>query len=395
MPTVNPEILLWARRTAGLTPEQAAKSLGLSDARGVSPTERLRQLEIGEAGPSRPLLLKMAKTYHRPLVVFYMSKPPRKGSRGQDFRTLPADYSATDDALIDALIRNLIARQSMIKALLEDEEDTKVLEFVGSARTRDGVSHLVRAIEKVVGIDYQAFYRQPSTDRAFALLRAKVEAIGVFVLLAGDLGSSHTKISLEIFRGFALSDNIVPFVVINDHDSHAAWSFTLLHELTHIWLGQTGISGSRADKGEEVFCNEVASEFLLPEGEVAALQVNKETPLEETEELITQFAKARNLSSSMVAYKLYRRGAIEASTWWALSEFFRERWLHGREERNAAAQEQEGGPSYYQVRRHRIGLNLIRLIDRMMANGTLTTSKAGRLLGVKPKNVRHLIDATR
>jgi Zn-dependent peptidase ImmA (M78 family) len=255
------------------------------------------------------------------------------------------------------------------------------------------VGKLVAAIQDAIGIDCRAFYGQPNPDKAFALLRAKVESVGVFVLLAGNLGSSHTQINLEIFRGFALADNTAPFVVINDHDSHAAWSFTLIHELTHIWLGQTGISALRAEQLVEVFCNEVASEFLLPTAELAFLHVTEETPVEAAEEEISAFAKRRNLSSSMVAYKLYRQGAIEEATWEALSEFFRQRWLQRREVRSAATQEQEGGPSYYQVRRHRVGPNLIRLIDRMMTSGILTTSKAGKLLGVKAKNVRHLLDA--
>ena len=65
----------------------------------------------------------------------------------------------------------------------------------------------------------------------------------MFVLLKGDLGNYRTAIDVEVFRGFAIADDIAPFVVINDNDSKAAWSFTLLHELTHLLLGQTGISG--------------------------------------------------------------------------------------------------------------------------------------------------------
>jgi hypothetical protein len=46
-------------------------------------------MELGDDEPTRPVLLKMAKTYHRPLLVFYLAEPPRTGDRGQDFRTLP------------------------------------------------------------------------------------------------------------------------------------------------------------------------------------------------------------------------------------------------------------------------------------------------------------------
>jgi Zn-dependent peptidase ImmA (M78 family)/transcriptional regulator with XRE-family HTH domain len=395
MPRVNPEILVWARKTAGFTPEEAADGLGISDARGILAIDRLYELENGEVEPSRPVLLKMAKFYRRPLLLFYMSAPPRKGNRGQDFRTLPTDYSATDDALIDVLVRDVMARQDMVRSLLEDEDDAKPLEFVGSAKTSDGITRVVASIEDTLKIDYKDFYAQPTTDKAFALLRTKVEAVGIMVLLIGNLGSHHTAIRLEVFRGFALADKIAPFIIINDQDSHAAWSFTLLHELAHIWLGQSGISGRWAEKELEQFCNDVAGEFILPRNEIAQLQVNEATPLDDAQNLITQFANSRNLSSSMVAYKLYRYGSIEFGKWRALSNIFRERWLQGRDEKHKDKKDQDGGPSYYLIRRHRVGTALINFIDRMMTSGALTTTKAGKLLGVKAKNVQHLIEITR
>ena len=39
MPSVNPDILRWARETAGLTPEEAADKLAVNEARGVPGAE--------------------------------------------------------------------------------------------------------------------------------------------------------------------------------------------------------------------------------------------------------------------------------------------------------------------------------------------------------------------
>jgi transcriptional regulator with XRE-family HTH domain len=71
MPKVNPEILTWARDTAGLSLGEAVEKLGINDARGVAAVDRLAAIESGAAEPSRPLLLKMAQRYRRPLVAFY------------------------------------------------------------------------------------------------------------------------------------------------------------------------------------------------------------------------------------------------------------------------------------------------------------------------------------
>ena len=60
------------------------------------------------------------------------------------------------------------------------------------------------------------------------------------MLLLGDLGSHHSDMNEEVFRGFALADEIAPFVVINDNDATTARSFSLIHELAHIWIGASG-----------------------------------------------------------------------------------------------------------------------------------------------------------
>jgi Zn-dependent peptidase ImmA (M78 family) len=392
VPRINPKILIWARETAEISPEEAVDRLQIREAREIPALDRLAELETGKAEPTRPMLVKMAKLYRRPLLAFYMSAPPRRGERGRDFRTLPDDYSVAANALLDVLIRDVVARQSMVRAVLQDEEEAEPLKFVGSAKVSDGLSALIVSIQETLEVDEREFYRQSDPDQAFTLLRGRAEAAGIFVMLIGNLGSHHTAIELEIFRGFALADPVAPFVIINDQDSHAAWSFTLLHELTHIWLGQTGVSGARSDLDIERFCNDVAGEFLLPGKEIAQLKVNTSTPLNTAMEVISAFARERNLSSSMVAYKLFRRGSIGIETWRELNALFRSRWLEARSKRRELARGQEGGPSYYVIRRHRVGVALIKLVRRMLIGGVLSTSKAGKVLGVRPRNVGPLID---
>ena len=394
MPQVNCEILSWARETAGLTPEEAVRKLDIREARGVSAVERLAALEAGDDTPTRPMLVKMAKHYRRPLLVFYMSAPPRKGDRGQDFRTLPMGRSTATDVFLDVLIRGIRARQSMVKAVLEDADEAEPLPFVGSSVMSEGVPNILASIRETLGVDLADFRSKADSGDAFALLRAGAEAAGVFVLLISNLGSHHTTIDLETFRGFALADEVAPFVIINDQDAKPAWSFTLLHELAHIWLGVTGVSGENAEVAVEAFCNEVAGKFLLPEDELDQLSVNDATNFDTAQARISEFAGERNLSRSMVAYKLYRAGMIGRAKWQHLNTAFREQWLQARADRRERSRDQDSGPNYYVVRQHRVGTALINLVRRMVTAGDLTTSKAGKVLGVKPKNVHTLIDTS-
>ncbi len=377
MPTVNPEILKWARETAGLSEADAVAKLKLRAARGIESVDRLRELENGTSQPTRTMLVKMAKHYRRPLLTFYLSAPPLVGDRGQDFRTLPQDHLESDEALLDALIRSVQGRQGLVRSAILDEDDAQPLDFISSASMEDGSYALVSSIREVLGISHVDLRNARDSDTAFRVLREHVEDAGIFVLLLGNLGSHHTNIDLDTFRGFALADDIAPFVIINDQDNRAAWSFTLVHELAHLWLGQTGVSGGEPLRRIEKFCSDAASEFLLPAADLEEIRIPGRAEFSEVASLVGTFARERNVSRSMVAYKLYRNGRIERNLWEDLRSYFRDRWLEDREQRRIQARSQMGGPTYYDVRRHRLGTSFVQLTARLMATGALTTSKAG------------------
>ena len=393
MPKVNPEILVWARETAGLEPVEAARKLGFRNTRNVSAVGKLAALESGDAEPTRPQLVKMAQEYRRPLLTFYLPEPPAKGDRGADFRTLPAEHSDADDALLDALLRDVRARQSMVRAVLEDLEEAETLDFVGSHQMEDGAAAVLASLRALLDVVLASYRRQRSAGDAFNLLRESSERAGIFVLIKGDLGNYRSAIDLSIFRGFSIADEVAPFVVINDQDARPAWSFTLLHEIAHLLLGQTGVGSARADSEIERFCDDVAGEFLLPVGELRQLVLDDSRDINAVSERISTFANQRNLSRTMVAYKAYRRDLINQEIYRQLSATYRQQWRAERERNRAQNREQEGGPSYYIVRRHRLGLSLVNLVRRAMSSGDLTTSKAARVLGVKPGQIGSLFDA--
>ena len=97
----------------------------------MAAVDRLTALERGKEKPTRPVLVRMAHHYRRPLLAFYLNAPPRRDERGLDFRTLPGARSSETDALIDALVRNLQSRQNMVRAALRAEDEAEPLPFVG------------------------------------------------------------------------------------------------------------------------------------------------------------------------------------------------------------------------------------------------------------------------
>jgi Zn-dependent peptidase ImmA (M78 family) len=395
MPNVNPSSLRWARETAGLTPEEAVQKLDINEARGVAASDRLDALESGDEQPTRTMLVKMAKQYRRPLLTFYLRDIPSRGDRGEDFRTLPEPVRQTEAGWVDAVVRDIRARQALVRSSLEAAGEAQRLDFIGSMTRGDGVAAVVTSIEQTLSFDRDAFRRKAQLQGSFAYLRALTEAVGIFVILVDNLGSWHTTISVETFRGFALADDVAPFVAVNANDSPGAWSFTLVHELAHLWIGATGVSGGTAERAIEKFCNDVAGEFLLPRNEIVGLEVNEETPLDSAMERITEFAQAKNISSTMVAYKLHRAGAFSFERFQQIKAEYRQFFLARKAAEKENSAEKEGGPTYYVVRKHRVGTSLIRFVERMMHEGNLSTTKAGKVLGVGAHNVHALLEQGR
>lgn len=396
---VNPAILVWARESAGLDVQDAAKKLALGDSKETSGTDKLLELESGSRRPTRTQLNKIAKTYRRPLLTFYMAAPPKKAPRGEDFRSTGGEVTPRENALLDALLRDLKARQEIVRDLLEDLDEAAPKAFVGSSHLAEGAQPVADRVSALLGLPPVRSTWGGSPDEFFKKLRAAVEKLGVFVLLTGDPGSHHSTLSEEVFRGFAVADPVAPFIVINDHDARTARSFTLIHELVHILLGETGVSGTpesvrdNSDVGRiEQFCNDVAGLVLLPTSFAdrrPAELTNATTSA--TARYIETVANSWLVSEPLVAFRLKRAGWISTGTYRELATIYAKRWASMKESARAANQLKEGGPSYYVVKQSRLGEALVDVVRRTLRENRLTHTRAARVLGVKPSSVEPLI----
>ena len=395
---INPAMLAWARNSAGLDPAEATDRLSFLRVKDKKAAEeRLMALENGERKPTRAQLQVFAKAYHCPLVTFYLKQPPARGDRGEDFRRSRDSVSRRENALLDILLRDTRARQELIRELLKDEEGFDYpLPFVGSANTGMDADSVAESIASTLQFDRNdPALRRGSAAKLFRILRDKAQSADIFVLLAGDLGSYHTSLSPDVFRGFAISDEIAPFAVVNDRDSSAAWSFTLIHELAHIWLDRSGVSGTpeastprNALDRIERFCNDVAGEFLLP---TAALpdkdSSSSAVEVSNADEIVEELATTWSVSRSMTALRLARKDVIAPAIYRQLLAMYAAQWRERRERERNRQSETGGGPNYYDVRRSKLGTTYVDIVRRGVRDENLTHTKAAMLLGVEPGSV--------
>lgn len=382
-------MLIWARETSGLTLDKAAERAGIKDAFGKTGAERLSVLEAGLDDPTRTQIMDLAKAYRRPLLTFYMGRPPVEGDRGEDFRTFSGPRPPDMEGLLDALLRDVRTRHLVVQDVISDEEDAAPVAFIGSVSPKSGADTVLKVLRKLIPIPLADLRRERTADAMFSRLRTAVEALGVFVLLVGDLGNHLTSIDTAAFRGYAIADKIAPFIVINDKDTKAAWSFTLLHEMAHLIVGASGVSGGTlAGSAVEQMCNQVASSFLLSSNELPEVaQQVQGRPVVDALPLLIRFAEERKVSPDLVAYRLLRSDAITEATWNEMRGALRDR-LEAL--RKARPDQKGGGGDFYNTRRHRLG-GLVDFTRRALAQGSLTPSKAGLVLGVKPRMVQTLV----
>jgi len=258
--TFQPTCLRWARERAGLSTDDLASKLGVSQDK-VSAWEVSGELTLS-------LAEKLANATHTPLGYLFLSEPPVENLPIRDFRTVGAEVASRPspdllDTIYDALRRQEWYRDYLVASAGEP------LEFVGSLKVSEDILMSAERIRSLIAWDAGSRAQASSWEIALSKQIDAVEEIGVLVMRSGIVGNNtHRPLSVSEFRGFALSDEYAPIVFINSRDAKAAQMFTLAHELVHILLGVSGVSNLNrtypSQDSTERFCNAVAAELLVP-----------------------------------------------------------------------------------------------------------------------------------
>jgi Zn-dependent peptidase ImmA (M78 family)/transcriptional regulator with XRE-family HTH domain len=387
---VNRHILKWAREKAGLSLMTAAQRAKIGDlkprgkTKGVKAWQRLQQWENGESNPSFPQLKKIANAYRRPLLTFFLSDPPASGVDVADFRTIGDSNIDSDSPEFSALLRRIIALQHAVNNLVKNAKGEPV-KFIGSGKILDDASEAASIIREIMNFKFEKQQRLGS-GKIFGALRDKIEDLGIFVLVEGDLGSYHSSIPVDVFRGIALADAYAPIIVINANDSRPAKLFTLIHELAHLWLGETGISNLDALGTREVaslqraekYCNEIAAEFLIPANKLIALW-NDLDNYDDWVEKIIKVAASFKVSDICAARRLMEVNLVSRDAYWG----FYKRYLEQLQRIKEKYRESDGGPSYIVRNKFRLGDKMIGTVLDAVQAERISELDASQLLRVK------------
>jgi len=293
---ITPEVLKWARETAKISETDAAAKVSVK-------AEKITEWENGESQPTINQAIKLAKSYQRPFAVLFLPEPPTDFQPLQDFRKSGSKELST------------------------------AVTFIKINPTKYGE---VNPLKKWI-------------DQA--------EANGIFVSRSSFI-HARLKIDKEELQGFAIADPYAPFVFVNSGDWRAPQLFTLVHELAHLWIAQTGISNN-VDieiKGKlhpvELFCNEVAANALMPEDSIRRISSKS---LSDSRQIF-RIANVLGVSSFSLIYRALKLELIPLEQYKILKEqatlHFKE-FLAKEAIKKAKQKKSPGGPSPYLLKLNR------------------------------------------
>lgn len=322
---------------------------------------------------------KLAEKTHTPFGYLFLPEPPEDRLPVADFRTLGSLAQGASpstelmDVLFDALRKQAWFRDHLI------ELGSPRLEFVGKARIEDAPESLADRIRVAFKLGSEMRAEAKGWESALSRIFERLEDQGILVLRSGVAGNNtHRPLSVQEFRGFALSDPYAPVLFINSQDSAAGQMFTVMHELVHLWLGLSGVSNpapvEHPGKRVELFCNSVAAELLVPKAEL----LNRHTRAEASEDPIRTLCAHFKVSSLVILRRLHDLGLMDWNTYRALYQK-EERSFRDRKERLA----EKGGGNYYATQQARVGRRFARALIASTIEGHTPYSEAFSLLGVR------------
>lgn len=296
--TIKPEILEWARTSAGFTIDAAAAALGL----------RSEQVAAWEDGgnerPSIPQLRDLAALYKRPLAVFYLQEVPVRFQVLSDLRRpIPGEDRAYSPALTNEIRIAQQRRELALELRAELEEPVEPFPFrLGD----EDVEQAGEAIRQFLGVDVDQILRFGSDAAGrlgFRTWRIALERCGVLVF-------QSSRVPQKEASGFALAYDQLPVVVVNRKDVPQRRLFSMLHEFAHIGLRQSGVSDLKLDAIQvempdiEMKCNAIASAALMPRNAVRAELAAAGGERELTDNVIQQVARRFGVSRPALLVRL-------------------------------------------------------------------------------------------
>ena len=358
---------------------------------GLMPTKV--KLWLNPEEPSLPTInqaKQIATCLHVPFAGLYMNPADVKIKAIpsiKNYRTIYGTSVADDSPLNIAIIDLLRERDFLMDA--SEEMDISLPAFCMSITMPEDHIKWAREIRRLFDIRLESQYRCTSPRKFYLYLREKIEAAGIFV-------HCYTDVPLETARGLAIYDPAMPIIGLNDEDRQPAKSFSMIHELVHIFKRESSLCNDlRSVRKEEIFCNAVAGEVLVPREALDSVLKAKEICRPFTKHAIEQLAQKFSVSKEVIIRRLLDAGKISIAEHDIYANEFRRDVELQREEQRIARKEGRRVPGPpREVSREaidRTSASVCRTLYRGYGNELFSKQDVARHLGISQKHVNKFL----
>ena len=129
----------------------------------------------------------------------------------------------------------------------------------------------------------------------------------------------------------------MPIIGINDEDRPPAKTFTIIHELVHLFKRESSLcndmSSSASTLSEEVFCNAVAGELLVPKSALKIVLEHGHYFAPYSIDDIKRVANRFSVSREVIVRRLLELRKIDQREYETYTDLFRREIEEGREKR--------------------------------------------------------------
>ncbi len=375
--TLRPGVLKWARERAGFNHDQLATRLKLQP-QDIMEWERSGRITFNKVDG-------LAKHTHTPIGYFYLAEPPDDSLPITDFRTRSGVSPQRPSPNLLDTVYQMQLRQAWMREEMIAQDDPP-LKFVGAFSLDSHPAQVAAAMDEALQLSAGWAAVEGSWANALRALRDRIESTGVLVVSNGVVGNNtHRKLDIEEFQGFVLVDEYAPLIFVNNADYKTAQIFTLAHELSHIFVGESGLSKFEdlgpPDHATEEICNKIAAEFLVPSEELR----KRWNTASQSGDPYQNLAKHFKVSTVVAA-----RRALDAELI-TREMFFK--YYHENKARNwggTQSEDKRSGGHFWKNQLWRVGARFGSAVSRAVIEGRLSYTDAYSLTGLKGDNFSNM-----
>ncbi|BBF43162.1 DNA-binding protein [Lachnospiraceae bacterium KM106-2] len=349
--------------------------------------EKWENLE-SEIYPTVNQAKSIAKYYHVPFAGFYMNKGDidlKHLPRLINMRSYHEDL--VDESAINIAIIELLNERELY---IDTCKKTKYKQpLFSNIEMLSDAELLADEIRKRFGLDIEIQYSMESARKFYLYIRELIENRGIFV-------QAFSGIEVDALRGMAIYDKKLPIIGINDKDYYPGKVFTIFHELVHILNRKSttcnDFYGSFSSRQEEVFCNAVAGEVLVPR-QYLSLTLEEQNIDEFTVQNVEKLANKFSISKEVISRRLLDLSYINKAEYEELVALIKQRFEADKERTKKQRREKGTVIPRNMVREtiDKTSTNLCKMFYRAYDNGVYDKLDLARYMEIDRKHIDKFI----